>query len=280
MAVISANLKKRRSFEWTADNLRSHIDQWIVICDSVTPLVNIVTSGYIPSLYSIHPDDPFAYCVAVRPSARDDTRTVIDVDIEYSNQIPQANQKPDNPLLYPVVRSYRTNPISRPVFKDINGNWVVNSAKQPYQPAYEKVFHNPVYIFKKNYPVFTDTEADTYTGHVNSTTFLGKAAKYIKCNDIQAEEQFENGYNFWAVTLEFEYDPFGWTVDLLNQGYNQLVSGKLIACKDQYFERVSEPVPLSSAGVQLTPAQIPDDLSYSTFEFYYTADFNDLGLTT
>jgi hypothetical protein len=163
----------------------------------------------------------------------------------------------------------------RPVYYDVNGNKIINSAMTaPNPPINQEVYHLQVtisrYEDKLNLP-----QLQQFNNVLNADTFWGQQAGMCKCLPISFEYEQLNGVDYWKKKYTIEIAP-GYKVDatgaiedwgykLIDQGYTQLVDANGNPCgstadpttvhpatiPDRYGGKISQPVFLDGHGAQL-----------------------------
>lgn len=252
---------------------------YIVQTDSATDdMFSIAAAGVLPERFQAHDTDA-TFTVRKRSFQQSSEKaTVWMVTLEYSNQTREETD--DNPLQKPVVRSFSTAKVTKPVYRDTSGDAILNTATMPYNPPLERQASHGIYKFSRNEASFDDEAAFGYIDHVNSEAFLGKEPGYIRCNDISASNDFYQGAEYWKVDYEFEYNPDGWQPTVLSNGYLHLPDGETTPAriKDLNGEDVSEPAPLDDDGIVVWDAASTGQPAFQTFEIIPEANFSALNL--
>lgn len=176
----------------------------------------------------------------------------------------------------------------RPVDVDVEGNQIVNSAGDSYDPTVAADDARMVLTFTRNEATADYALYNTIKNRVNSTTFLGFRARCVKAKPPRVRRLWHNdtGYYF-QITYQFEvrdedyededgnYLGQGWDYVSLDSGLRQKVGTNLetILVNNQPTQK---PYPLDGAGAKL--ADITGTKSYRVYKLYREYDFNELGL--
>lgn len=141
--------------------------------------------------------------------------------------------------------------------KDINGEAILNSAKDPFSEPIEIDDSRPVLKVTRNEFAFDPALASKYRDAVNATTFKGYKAGQVKVSNISSvETKDENIGYYWKTSYEFHFNPEGWDKVLLDQGYRQFVSSKKLNILVQGVP-ATEPVLLDGNGYALPSGGTP-----------------------
>lgn len=258
---------------------REYNQKRLVVTDIETTEYALGTAlGYL--LGEAHPDDPRALLVDYELDRRERTRPphcVFDVSLRWSTFGPPTANNTDDPLQQRVKRDFKNREHTFYVFKDRNGNMILNGAKQPFEGGIPVTLNLPTYTYVRNEAVFSGTYATTWSNAINSDTFNGCAPKTLRMI-VDAAEQYESDSVFWPVTYQMAYLPIGWQPLPLNAGLQFLSSGKLKPCLDDNLNPVTSPVPLSTAGAQLTIASLPASANFIEVDWFVQQPFSSLGL--
>lgn len=170
----------------------------------------------------------------------------------------------------------------KPVFTDINGDMIVNSAKDPMEGLEGEREENTWTLVK----YYTDdswmTDRQQYSGSVNNGSWAGGAAHTWKCNFKTARLKELQNVNFNATASgasdgtasggsgsglekknlvetvwEFRYDLNTWKLMPWDVGFMELVAGKRQAIKDDKGNSVKQPVALNTDGTKKSPGSPP-----------------------
>ena len=177
--------------------------------------------------------------------------------------------------------------------KDIYGNYILNSAGEPFtdRPTYEV---GTLFVEVTRYEPDNkgQIQAARYLKHLNGSNFWGCTRGQVKLDDLSAERQAlqtERGWwYYWQVTYMFHFRRDGWQKHLVDTGMNQWVDvvvsptytakdDKLAPILNQVTNQpVTSAVRLDGKGHALVNKNDPSVIL--DFEVYPYAHFTWLGL--
>lgn len=220
-----------------------------------------------------------------------DNRKVWDVTVVYSPHPTTVEDNDyDDPLLKPVQWSGIFGKHQAIAEKDTNGNAIANAAGDAFDPPALKDDSRPIIRAVKNYASFDLSQWMLYRDAINSGTFLNVyPAGTVKVQQISWRELFRaSAVPYIEATFEFEINPDGWDVKLLNQGFNVVVDGEKKRATDKDGRDIASPVLLDSGATNangnldvsaLTPAQVQaGNATFLSFDVYVKRSFGLLGL--
>jgi hypothetical protein len=208
----------------------------------------------------------------IDPDCNDDCSWV--VTVEYGPYDP--TEFPENPLNHPVKVSWNGNRFERVVFIDANGNPVLNSAGDYFDPPLMADDSRPMLRIVRNEQLYNPTYANLWKDTVNLDVFWGFDAGTVKLAFPNGDLEFSPVCGFYdVVTYEFEVNANGWVKQILDQGMRQIVSGKKVKILDDAGAAVDSPALLNGAGKKLATGGAP---VFLPFTVYQTADFSALNL--
>lgn len=211
------------------------------------------------------------------------------VEVRYTNR-PADPNKPDDdgdkdPLNDPVEIDWDSGDGKETIRKDLDGNPIQNSAYDRFDTDPEIDVPRPVLVITKNFATFDAPTAYDYGGTVNEAEWQGAEAGTLLLRRIRARKQIRNGIKYWAVTCEFEYDPNGWQLQLLDQGYNEVFLGPRATLAKRPIklngEDCKKPQMLNGLGFSIAIDDLQAgtvDPVYLTFRVRREKDFNALNL--
>ena len=183
-----------------------------------------------------------------------------------------------DPTEAPYRSWWESEPYEALAEKDIDGNPIVNTAKDKFDPTLTRVGEVPVLIIERDEATFDDTVIDNYVGRYNNATFFGRAAGTMLLRKISPTPMWSTLIgSYFRVRYEFAFKPPDrpdWKHRILNAGMRQVVSGeyKPILVKGV---PVSEPVPLALNGSAFLGPPDDSDLVYLTVDVQGSANFGD-----
>lgn len=205
----------------------------------------------------------------------------------------------DNPLAVPPKVSWRRVTTTEAVDRDVNGDPLLNSSKEPYDPPITEEYHDRVLRIEYNMASFNQAAYDQYIGSINSAAWVPASLtvgetivtfpKYtVKCLGIDGDPARVGNILFSRVVAEFQIRddglddggtpaayPIGWRRRLLDQGFREIVDGQPKAILDAEGNPLTNPVRLDGSGAKLADTADPVWNIYTTKKL---KDFGDLGL--
>lgn len=221
-----------------------------------------------------HPDDNKTWRIVVKYTSRLDTHPYQGTG-DSGGKGGNPKEEP-NPTARPPQINYSSVKRQRPLEKDTDGNPVVNSAGDPFDPplTYEEVLTGMT--ITANWLFFDPNLISAFTNAVNSTGWWGAAAKTWRCADLGASLEYEQGLFFYKVTGKFEYKSDKWNpVKVLNIGHRALDPTNpdgYLRITDGQGGTLARGL-LDADGFQLDAGLDP---TYQEYTVYGSADFNTL----
>lgn len=175
-----------------------------------------------------------------------------------------------------------------PIYKDKDGDEIVNSAGDPLEGAERESTEFVLTLTKSYADLAWSSIAESRTNTVNASEWNGSAARTWKASfrSAQKKEMTSSDSNttkvYWEVSWEFHYRAEGWVYEPWDVGFNQLVTSdgtpsasgsKRAAILGADKKPVKSPVSLAG-GVAKGAGQPPDSL---TFHLYQESDFSVFG---
>lgn len=230
-----------------------------------------------------HPDAPYigqayrdAWCISVTPACTDPWKGWT-ITAEYSSER-ELNIDPTQDAMQ--IRVY-TEQFQKPAVFDKDGNKIVNSAGDPFDPPLMMDDSRRVISLVRNvaaYPAWVLSYQDA----VNSDTFTVRGITYaVGVGKVQSvslsDAQIRNGYPFYTLEVLIHLQKNGWILQPLDAGFREIgYGGDLINILNQGDdERPSAPVPLDGDGHALANPSTTNNVLLS-FPAYETAPFSVL----
>lgn len=316
MSAGPATLKNIQRGELTYQGWSQvHTYQVITTDGTDGPDVAITASG-LPSFGSALTYDPLARVSRITPSKVDDGSTIHwEVEVEYSRETGNQEDRQSPPTLRPVKRAATTRWVERALMRDKDGTAILTAARTPFNPPVTIQVPHPVVTFQRWEDTFTTDIKKAFEGKVNSDTFGAYEPGWVMCTKIDADEQWEQDAEgepkkYWLVTYEFEacydesdrFDPFRilnadyWFLDPDDGGKRKpiFVDKNGVYHGDPKNEDgatpVPSPVPLLGSppgmpdfepagyGRVLQADELPDAANFIELSIYSDVDFNLLQL--
>lgn len=230
-----------------------------------------------------HPDSPRigqafrdAWCISVTPACTDPW-TGWTVTAEYSSER-EMNEDPTQDAMQ--IRVY-TEQFQKPAVFDKDGNKIVNSAGDPFDPPPMMDDSRRVISLVRNVPAYPAWVL-SYQDVVNSDAFTVRGITYaIGVGKVQSvsisDAQKRNGIDFYTLEVLIHLQKNGWILKTLDVGFRELdANNELVNILNPGDgERVSSPVPLNGSGQALdNPSPTNNILRSDTV--YETAPFSVL----
>lgn len=186
-----------------------------------------------------------------------------------------------NPLEQPSQISWGSNAYIEPVVKDIDGNAVVNSAGQPFDPPLTEERRTLVATVTYNRENWDPTIALDFENTVNvPATTIGQVnvgERQARIMEIGSDQDTFEDIVYHKVTIRVEMRPLVWDREVLDQGIFGLDgSGNLVRLATDDGEEVTEPLLLNGSGEKLDPQTSTP--VFLTFKTKFEKDFAVLDL--
>lgn len=233
----------------------------------------IPTPGISVYQFNAAETDTSAVCTSIAPERVDDTFTLWLVTANYTNAS-EPNQ--DNPLDRPLLINISSQKYEQAVIKDRDGKGIVNTAGDPFDPPLMMDGTRIFLSLTKNFADYNFDLAGAYCDSLNASLYYGFAAEKLKMDGYHASRQFEQDTLFWTVTADFAFRREGWQLQPLNAGLRRKAGSARQKCTDDDGQPVQTPVPLSSAGGQISDPTV-DNVVYLAFDVYPVLEFSALG---
>lgn len=274
---------------------RRSVRVFLVLCDDVADgpeaaeIADTLPAGMaIPSIGDAHPGDAdkFVRSVEAKPEAGEPCE--FRVTVQYSTPVasgPGEEDPEENPLARPMTIGWGSTktsvPVERATFIDGELEWpdipVESSAYEVFDPPIMRDFGRRVLTITHNEATFDSALAIVYTDAVNEEAFVGCAPGTVKIASITASRHYENEVWYWAVEYQFDVNPDGWNLFIVDRGTRVLDAAgeKSVTAKDGDGNPYNSPIHLDGNGWKLG---IDDPVVYLEYRIYPIKDFAALGL--
>jgi len=258
----------------------------------------------LPRNGSAYPTDAFALVVRIRPDQDSGDPTLWKVACDYSTEMPVAQGRESQGINAATGASEATasggdpatrqnSPLNRPpVYKvsheqtteiveaDKDGNAILNSAGDPYDPPLEDEVSYAVVTVTKNLAVVQFDWLEQFVDSVNSVIWNGRAVRTCRMMAIEYEAATENGVTFWRVTFRVKIRPKKWDRKVIDRGFRETVTGSANkALQDPKTGAFSaEPILLDGLGKRLGPGLPPVYFPANGFRIKQEKAFSLLGI--
>ena len=256
---------------------------WLVAAPAGTSEQTILGDSEAPKLGEELSEGSGIYCVQVR--ATPVGQTLWHVEAEYTTPGREEYRRRDpNPLNWAARIRWSAVVMRMPVWYDRDGNPILNTAGEPFDPPLEVDRKLPVVEVRVNMP-YVPSWILGYREAINSTAWyidgLIVAEKCAMMDSIEVSEvQVVNNIAYREVAYRAVIAPtlLGWQPRILNAGYSALVG----SAQDKQLVPIvingttpSHPVPLDRHGRRIYKPT-PENVVWLTFNVYPELDFNVL----
>jgi len=267
------------------------IEYRVTTDDKTITRYDIMTSGLLPVKYQQHPQNPL---MTVRDVTldQDEAPTVWTATVSYSSapydKDDEEDEDFDSPLDKPARIRWTTTQFTKPIFRDLNEEAIVNSAGDYFDPPIEVDASRFSLVVEKNL-ASVPSWVLTYSNAINNASFdvlgLTIPARTAKLSELAiSEEQKEQEVEFYTVTFRLELanaEEEDWVVRVLDQGlheYEPTTSGYTKTPILIDGEPAKQPVLLNGNGVAIVNPE-PTDAVYLEYNVYREKDFSVLPFT-
>lgn len=280
MAIVSINERfQDRTGTETLQELRSTRVFLIVTDSKYDDDATILASPSVVQLGATHPNNVNMWCRS-RTCAQFEGSTYWLLTCEYSNRIEISSSDPADDA---AEITWTTEQFQIVAEKDRNGEGVLNSAGDPFDPPPMRDFSRRVVTIRKNVQSVPSWILD-YEDAVNSAPFtvggltIGAEKAKMQRVDI-GPAQIRNNITYYPLTFELHLSRDGWDLKPLDQGFRELDGSgdlqQILNPSDK--EPVTQPALLDASGHAIVNPT-PSDAVYLSYNVYETRDFNILPL--
>jgi len=286
MAVASANHDISKSSSDATPGGARYSESWKVVLDAVPTSAlearqagGLGTPELVPDTGDAHWDDAGSEVVSVTAKPISEDRLIWLVTATY--EPPTADTLRANPLLDTVQKSWGAESRSWVPEKDKDGNAIVNSAGDRFDPSPEEEKFDLTLRITRNEATYDADEAEEYIGGVNDApvTLVGHvtAAREGRIKEYGGTFRTRNGTDFYEVTYLIVFRKGKWDRDIEDLGMRQRTSAtQRDRILDDSGEEVVDAWPLNTpAGTRRASNLNP---SFITFKMNDEVDFSTLGL--
>ena len=252
---------------------------------------DIMAAGVLPVKYSEHPQNSLMTVRDVSLS-QDEGPTVWTATVQYSSapydKDDEEDEEYDEPTDKPARIKWTTTQFTKPIYKDINGEAIVNSAGDYFDPPIEIDASRWSIVVEKNLASIPTWVLD-YRNVINSSAFevqgLTIPRAVAKLSELAiSEKQKEQDTEFYTVTFRLELataEEGDWGLQLLDQGLHEVEfseeGGGTYTKKPITIdgEAAKQPVLLDGNGIAIINPK-PTDAVFLEFDGYVDKDFSVL----
>lgn len=238
----------------------------------------ILSHPSAPQNGSVHPSDAGAFVVS-RTAECTDGRNGWLLTCEYSSE----RQYSEDPTADPAAISWTSEQFQKPAIQDKDGDAIVNSAGDPFDPPNMMDDSRRIVTVTKNLAT-VPAWILTYQDAVNSDAFtvdgVPVTAGQAKMQRVDVGEvQSRNGINFRPVVFQIHLQRDGWLLEPLDAGFRELDgTARVNIANDGDGGQPAAPVPLDGSGGVLANPDAANCV-FLSFSVYNTAAFAALPLT-
>lgn len=263
-----------RDGDTSESGVRNYMRTFLVKTDDKTDSAyDLLTSGSLPDVGDVHPDDIGAWCTSVKPRNVGATPFFWNVTVSYSSD----KELNDDPLLDDPDISWGSQKFQEPIVDDINGDAVVNSAGDPFDPPIMRDVSREVVTITANVasvPAWVFSYKDRLNNATITIDGISILAEKAKCDDITVANKAErNEIEYYPLTIRLSLREEGWAKQVLDVGFNEIdgSAGRAAILLDDGTEPKS-PVPLDGNGQRLSNPTTETAVILS-FDIYPQVDF-------
>lgn len=183
--------------------------------------VTVLQASALPFLGQTHPNDPSSYCNSLRARNEGASPYFWTVTATYSNE----REASDSPLNDPVEYNWGTEQFQEVADTDKNGQGIVNSAGDPFDPPIMRDNSRRTVTITSN-QAFVPTWVLSYQDAVNSDAInidnIGIGVGQAKCQQVSVSPvRQRNDVTYRIVTLTIHLNNDGWGFKILDQGFRE-----------------------------------------------------------
>lgn len=251
----------------------------------VVKSIDVLADTRIPKQNDAYPLSNWFRCNSV--SATRTSPITFDVTASYETETADPE---DSPLNEPAEVSFSSTSTDGEVNEDIDGNPIVTANGEPISGV-TMPFVDLKANVTKNIAAFNPLSVYVFGNAVNTTTFMGFPAGVVRCSSISAKANKGETFNYWTVSVEFEFrkpvnttNDKSWYKRISHEGFLVKIDDddpdatagdtKLVHAKTG-DAKATKPVVLKLDGRQETDPEVGHWLEIPV---HRTANLNDMGL--
>jgi hypothetical protein len=230
-----------------------------------------------PKRADVFPNNVYAYCKNIDARNLDESKKAWHVTCRYDT----GRQWTDNPLNDPADISWDAEQFQRPAYKDKDGDAILNSANDYYDPLPRRDDSRWAVTVRKNLAAVPSWILN-YQDAINSSSFwldglfvLTRKAKMQKVG--VSSWQHRDGIPFRIVTMLIHVAKDGFSLEILDQGFHYLDGSDKKHILDDEGVEVTTPALLDGSGAVLSSPS-PSTAVFNTHNVYDELDFRALPL--
>jgi hypothetical protein len=208
--------------------------------DENTVRNSIVVGGIAIDIGSAHPTDVGQRCLGITVASDGQEACPLDssesikwkIEVSYGLWNILERSPDGNPIHIPLRFRFEFTGVSTPAFVDVDGNAIVNSAGDYYDPPVEYERLHASLVVRRNESAPNINLVAAWSNTVNLKAWNGFPPKTARLMPIRIPEimysQVTNSF-YWPMEYEFEINFDTWVKQILNQGFRQLdAEGQLV----------------------------------------------------
>ena len=281
MAAVSAVERTEGKRAWKRIGSRGYRRVWLVTTDDPTD-GPAVARGHasIPALGAGFPTDSDAEVIRVDPQPyMDRIHFLVVVDYETpTERTPEEDPRDETPI---IAWDFIEQEVV--VEKDKDGNAVLNSARDPFDPPATETAYLLRFTAQRNEDLADYDPGDAWVmqGSTNSVPYLLTNKTILTRQSLltrySGARRTRNAITYWDVNYEIVIVDDNWDLELLDQGLFQRSGTRksriLVDGQD-----AEQPQRLDGSGVALAPTAAPSASVFGTWRVKKEKDFSVLNL--
>lgn len=260
-----------------AAGIRTYSDTYRLTSDSKTDTASTVgNNANLPSIGSVHAEDAQAYCNNLAITCTDGY-TGWEAVATWSTERTMSSTDPADDE---VKVSWTSEVYNEPVFQDVNGNAILNSANDYFiDPGPSRDSVHVIAKIKANVrqvPAWVLSKQNHVNSGIITIGGLQIAAGLARMSRLEiSERQRRNNNDFYALSFEVHIHSDGWRLKPMDVGFRELEYGVLVQIKDTNGDEVTTPVMLDGEGkAQADPS--PESAIFGNYQVYVESDLTGL----
>ncbi len=257
---------------YDGSSIDQHVIQtWIAEYSDVTATtLDAASASGIPvagSYYTLA-GIPWWKVIRVMPKRSTESPFTFEVQVEYERKI---SLNPGDP--WDITIAFSGSPFSQTAYKDKDGNDIVNSAGQSFDPTLQKQYFDEKLDI--SYKTTSPPDLSDYYGKVNSDEvsftisgisrdYTARQLKFTEGNISTTLTLGDTGNTpVWDVKLSFLARQDTYVNSVLDQGLCEIKAGKLAPILDEVTKQnINSPARLNGSGVHLAVGGTPVFLTF------------------
>lgn len=190
-----------------------------------------------------------------------------------------------NPLAMPPRYRMEWERVPEPVWRDINGKPVLNTAGDPFDPPVERAGLVATLTVRRNEESPDFAALIALAENVNTAPWNGFAEKTVRFAPPafpELEYAQESRTFYYPMVYVFEINPRNWRAKPLNAGYRQsflsLDNPRTVVIMDSAGQPLQTPGLLDTDGRYMKPPVADNKVLYRVFDIYQDSDFSVFNL--